>query len=138
MIFVDTGPFLARYLAKDQHHGSAVSAWDELGRSRERCCTSNFVLDELFTLLGRRAGYAFAAERARNIYASDSLEILRPLEDDERQAIELFDKYSDQGVSFTDCTSFALMRSRRIRRVFSFDRYFESAGFLLWPAGVST
>ena len=135
MIFVDTGPFLARYLAKDQHHRAAVAAWDKLRRSRERCFTSNFVLDEFFTLLGRRAGYAFAAERARNIYASESLEILRPAGNDERRAIELFDKYSDQRVSFTDCISFALIRDRRIRRVFSFDRYFESAGFILWPSG---
>jgi hypothetical protein len=33
---------------------------------------SNFVLDEVFNLIGRRAGYSFAAERARNIKSSSS------------------------------------------------------------------
>ena len=60
MIFVDTGAFLARYLARDQYHQRAVEGWRLLGRHRS--VTTAHVLDEVFTLLGRRAGNAFAAE----------------------------------------------------------------------------
>jgi predicted nucleic acid-binding protein len=127
--FIDTGAFLARYVAADQHHRVAQTIWRRLGRTKQRLSTSNFVLDELFTLLGRRAGYGFAAERARRIYGSSRLDILRPTVDDEVAALELFERYADQHASFTDCVSFALMKRHRLRRVFTFDRHFAMAGF---------
>jgi predicted nucleic acid-binding protein len=133
VIFIDTGAFLARYLRKDQHHRSAVAVWEELGSKREICVTSNFVLDETFTLLGRRAGYGFAVQRAKNIYASQALTICRPDNEDEIKALQFFSKYADQHVSFTDCISFVLMKREKINRVFSFDRHFELAGFHLTP-----
>lgn len=132
MIFIDTGPFLARYVAADQHHARAAAAWPGLLSSKARRFTSNFVLDETFTLLARRAGYTFAAQRARNILDSAALHILRPDAADERQALELFEKFADQRASFTDCVSFALMRRHGIGRAFSFDRHFVDAGFELW------
>ncbi len=91
------------------------------------------MLDETFTLLARRAGYAFAAARARVILATESLQILRAGEEEMARAVELFDRLGDQRVSFTDCLSFALMRREGIRRAFAFDRHFEAAGFELWP-----
>ena len=133
MIFVDTGAFLARHLGRDQHHARAVKAWRRLGKGTLLPATSNFVLDETFTLLGRWAGYAFAAERARALLGSDLLRILRPGEQEELDAIELFEKYADQEVSFTACISFALMRRHGIETAFTFDRHFSAAGFRVWP-----
>ncbi len=134
MIFIDTGAFLARYIERDQHHSTAQRAWKELGGSRQKAFTSNFVLDETLTLLARRISYSFAAERAAFIWASDALTILRPEESDELAALDLFRKYADQQVSFTDCISFALMKRQRLRRAFTFDRHFRAAGFEVWPA----
>ena len=133
MIFVDTGAFLGRSLASDQFHSRAVAGWKRVADKGERCCTSSFVLDETLTLLARRADYAFAAERGRAIWASRTLEILRPSERIEHEALDFFEKFADQRVSFTDCVSFALMRDRRIKRAFTFDAHFERAGFELWP-----
>ncbi len=65
MIYIDTGAFLARHLSKDQYHGQAISFWNSIQKKGEACMTSNFVLDEAFTLLGRLAGSGFAAKRAR-------------------------------------------------------------------------
>lgn len=133
MIYIDTGAFLARYLSHDQHHRAAITFWDQIRKQRESCFTSNFVLDETFTLLGRRAGNEFAAQRASNTYASKLLTILRSERGEEIKAIELFQKYADQNVSFTDCISFVLMRREKIKRVFSFDKHFQWAGFKLYP-----
>jgi hypothetical protein len=133
LIFVDTGAFLGRSLASDQFHARAVAGWKRIADKGERCCTSSFVLDETLTLLARRADYAFAAERGRAIRGSRMLEILRPSEKIEDEALELFEKFADQRVSFTDCVSFALMRDKRVKRVFTFDAHFERAGFELWP-----
>jgi predicted nucleic acid-binding protein len=131
VVFIDTGAFLARHLPGDTHHESAVLGWDRLGKRNVRCFTSNFVIDETLTLLARAAGYRFAAERARNLYTSRSLTILRPELEDELAAVQLFTRYADRRVSFTDCVSFVLMKKRRMRTAFSFDRHYEYAGFEL-------
>ena len=131
MLFIDTGAFLARYLSHDQYHNNAKARWKKLSSSHESCFTSNFVLDETITLLGRRAGYDFAFQRAKNIYASRAITIFRPDKKDELKALDYFGKFADQHVSFTDCISFVLMKREKINRVFSFDRHFELAGFNL-------
>ena len=133
MIYIDTGAFLARHLSKDQYHSQANAFWDVIRNKSEKCVTSNFVLDETFTLLGRRAGYRFAAQRARNIYASESFDILQPSRDNELEAIGFFEKYSDHRLSFTDCVSFVLMKIKKIKRVFTFDHHFHLAGFQIYP-----
>ncbi|MCP4753249.1 MAG: PIN domain-containing protein [Proteobacteria bacterium] len=133
MIFVDTGAFVARHLKKDPYHRIAIKFWQELDKSGRSCFTSSFVLDETFTLLGRRAGNEFAVQRARAIYASEILTVLRPDLDDELKAISLFSKYFEQAISFTDCVSFVLMKKKKIQTAFSFDSHFEIAGFSKKP-----
>jgi len=133
MIFIDTGAFIARYLSHDQYHTQATVAWERIRDRRETCFTTNFVLNEVFTLLGRRAGNLFAAERAHIVYSSKVIKILRPDHNAELQAIEILQKFADQRISFTDCVSFAIMRQERIKRAFSFDRHFQQAGFTLAP-----
>lgn len=133
MIFIDTGAFLARYIERDQYHDAATDHWQTLHNDRRQCFTSNFVLDETITLLARRSSYEFAAERARNLFESTSLSILRPNASDELAALGLFRKFADQNVSFTDCVSFVLMNKRNITCAFSFDRHFTIAGFDVEP-----
>jgi len=132
MIFIDTGAFLARYLSRDQYHKISLPLGDKVRTTHERCVTSNYVLDETLTLLSRRASHSFAIEKARMIYSSGSLEILRPDSLTELDALNWFEKFADQGISFTDCISFALMREAGIQRVFTFDSHFERAGFKRW------
>lgn len=127
MLFVDTGAFLARHLAKDAYHNRALAVWQKLAGLP--LFTSNHVLDETLTLLARRAGYSFASDRAEKIHASRALEILYSTEDDELEAIRLFRKFADQEVSFTDCVSFALMKHYGISTAFTFDEHFARAGF---------
>jgi len=133
VIYIDTGAFIARHLKRDQYNETAVTGWKDLQTKNERYFTSNFVLDETFTLLGSRAGYKFASQRARNIYLSDTITILRPDREAEIKALDLFEKYSNLEVSYTDCISFVLMSRNRIDRVFSFDKHFEIAGFTIFP-----
>ena len=133
MVFVDTGAWIARYIQADAFHPRAIEMWKRIeGRT---LFTSNHVIDEMLTLLGRRAGYSFAAKRAETIYSSQALTILRTGQADEMEAVRLFRKFADQQVSFTDCLSFALMRNHRIKVAFSFDEHFRAAGFEMIGAG---
>lgn len=133
-LFVDTGAFIARYDADDQHHAEAVAAWAALAppAGRWRLVTSGGVLGETFTLLGRRAGFPFAATVARAILDSPSFSIRWSDPGVAGAALVLFTTFADQAVSWVDCESFALMRSGRITRAFTFDRHFEDAGFHRW------
>jgi len=133
VIYIDTGAFIARHLKRDRYNEIALTLWKDLQTKKERYFTSNFVLDETFTLLGRRAGYNFASQRAHNIYLSDTITILRPNREDELKAIDLFEKYSNLKVSYTDCISFVLMSRNKINKVFTFDKHFELAGFTISP-----
>jgi len=133
VIFVDTGAFIARFIERDQFHKKAVSAWRRIEKRADQCSTSNFVLDETFTLLARRTSYAFAAQRARNLLSSRLLVVLRPGQEVELVALDLFEKLAEQKVSYTDCVSLALMRQAGIRRAFSFDRHFDLIGFERFP-----
>lgn len=132
-VFLDTGAFLGRYLPSDQHHAAAVAAWERLEREAPHMYTSRLVLSETLTLLARRASHAFAAQRARVLYASSSLTLLTSDRDTDAEALDLFEKYADQRIGFTDCVSFALMRREGLERVFTFDRHFRFAGFEVVP-----
>jgi predicted nucleic acid-binding protein len=132
MIFIDTGAFIARYVGTDQHHVQAQRVWRQIEETRPVCVTSNLVLSETLTYLGRRVNYNFAAQKGKILYTSHWLGILRPTEEEDRTALRHFEKYADQEVSFADCVSFALMHKRKVRQVFSFDRHFSLAGFELF------
>lgn len=131
MIFIDTSAFLARYLARDQHYVAGAQTWTELLKSQSMLVTSCYVVVETMTLLGRRAGYRFAAERARNLYASTHITILRADEQSEIDAVHWFERMAGLQVSFTDCISFSIMKRLKIEEAFSFDEHFSQAGFKL-------
>lgn len=51
----------------------------------------------------------------------------------ERSAVELFKRYNDKELSFTDCVSIFLVRSLKLDGVFGFDSDFTSVGLRLFP-----
>ena len=133
-VFIDTGAFIARYDADDQHHATAIKAWAQLAppACSWRLVTSGSVLAETFTLLGRRAGFPLAARVARQILDSPSFSIQWADPTISSLALGWFTKFADQSVSWVDCESFALMRAEKITRAFTFDRHFDDAGFHRW------
>ncbi len=54
------------------------------------------------------------------------MHVSEQLEDD---AWGLFKRYSDKRFSFTDCTSFVIMKQFGLMEAFTNDRHFEQMGF---------
>lgn len=133
-LFVDTGAFLAKEIQRDQHHGEAKEGWQRLAEVSQLLYTSEHCVDETATLLARRTNYAFASAWGADLLAS-GITILQTEPDDWKDAFRVMRKFADQGVSFTDCLSFGLMKRHRIRSVFGFDHHFTAAGFKVWRAG---
>lgn len=129
-IFIDTGAFLAKEVANDQHHAAAVHFWSQLSEDRVALYSSEHVFDEAMTLLARRTNYSWAAGWGQDALSS-GICWLKAGENDWAAAMRSMRKFADQHVSFTDCVSFVLMRREGLRDAFGFDRHFSAAGFRL-------
>jgi predicted nucleic acid-binding protein len=91
--------------------------------------TSDYVLDESITIIRLRVSHKAAVAFGQSIFGSSVVDLIPVGADDRRAAWEIFRKYADQEFSFTDCTSFALMRKLRLRTALTFDGHFSQMGF---------
>jgi predicted nucleic acid-binding protein len=123
-VFVDTGAFCALTVPTDTWHADALYALKRIREANALIFTSNFVLTETYTLINVRAGrHAAVSFMDRN--EQSGINILRVTEETEENAGAIFRKYDLPRLSFTDCTSFALINAHRIDHVFSFDEHFR-------------
>ena len=132
-LFADTGTWCALYDRSDIHHVRASTFLRELKGQKVRLITSDYVIDEALTLLRFRAGHREAVEFGKWVLQSPLVKVVRVDENIWRAAWEIFAKYADKAFSFTDCTSFAIMRRLGIANAFAFDHNFEQMGFILLP-----
>ncbi|MHB8491938.1 MAG: type II toxin-antitoxin system VapC family toxin [Solirubrobacteraceae bacterium] len=127
MIFVDTSFWVALTNRRDAHHREATALLT--AHSQERLLTSNDVRGETWTFLRRRAGHRVAVAFLESIASSPRLELVRVTETVESDAAAWLCRRDDREFSFTDATSFAIMRSLGIQQAFAFDDDFAAAGF---------
>jgi predicted nucleic acid-binding protein len=134
VVFVDTGAFFAIENERDRHHAQALVTRDELMSGGERLVTSDYVLDEVYTLIRMRVGHRASVDFGESIQSSRFFRIEPVTTADFDVAWRIFKRYDDKSFSFTDCTSFALMERLKIRAAFTFDRNFLQYGnFVVKP-----
>jgi predicted nucleic acid-binding protein len=133
-LFVDTAGWMACADAADPAHVQSRDARDTALAGGELLVTTDFVVDETLTLMRIRLGLAAAEAWWRQIDGSARLRWERIDGARFERARLLFFQYRDKGFSFTDCTSFAVMRELRLARALSTDRHFRQAGFDIVPA----
>lgn len=128
-IFVDTSWFKALLDGNDTFHNTALGQLDIFKKRDVYLVTSNFVVDETLTLIRVKNGLELAL-KFRNVLLEmvGRLKITRVLTIDESKAWKWFPKNWSQ-LSFTDCTSFAVMERLGLKRVATFDNHFSRAGF---------
>lgn len=95
--------------------------------------TTDYVLDETLTLLRSRRSLAAALSFVDKVRNSKSVRIFWIEEGPFEKGLQLFRKSDRQSWSFTDCTSFALMKDLSLVDAFSFDSHFQEAGFRTSP-----
>lgn len=128
-VFVDTSAWVALLTNNDAHHPRATTAFEELQRSRTVLYTSDYVVDETITTILMRGSHK------QSVYAGDVLFTSRLIKTISvgstylPKAWELYKKFKDKKFSFTDVTSFVIMREMGIRKAFSCDNDFIQAGF---------
>lgn len=133
MIFVDTSFWIAAAVEPDAHHDQAAELL--LKAAAASLATSNNVVGETWTFVRRKFGHRLAVAVIDRIERTPRLRTIRIDREIEREAWQWLRTRDEREYSFVDATSFALMRSLRIREAFAFDGDFTAAGFVeLRPA----
>ena len=128
-LFVDTWGWLALADRSDAKHGLAADCYRERSKFSGRIVTSNFVLDELLTLLFLRLPFAEAATFSNAIFASSAVTTEIITRERFRTAMELRLKFADKPrISFTDLTSMVIMKELGISDVMTADNHFVHVG----------
>ena len=134
MIFVDTSAFYALEVGDDANHEAARVFLEELRSGRYGVLvTTDYVLDETLTPLRIRHGVEAALKFLSKMRGSRSVRVVWVDEAIFELAVEFFKRDSGLRWSFTDCTSFAVMKLLGIKYAFAFDEHFREAGFTVLP-----
>lgn len=127
MTFIDTSAF---YAFLDHNDGKHLEIADILENRTEHFVTSNYILDELITLLRiRKIPFQKIKPFIDAILNNEICSIIRVTEDIDNKAWILMENYKEHIFSFTDCTSFTIMKNYNIKRVCTLDKHFYIAGF---------
>ncbi len=132
-LLVDTAGWMACADGSDPAHGKACAARDAALDAGRLLVTTDYIVDETLTLVRMRLGIAAAETWWAQIEGSsrarrETIDALRA-----EKARALFFRQRDKDYSFTDCTSFVVMRELRLKQALTTDRHFRQAGFLVLP-----
>lgn len=125
-VFLDTSFILAALSSRDQRHRRAALTATQHGLAR---ITSSLVINETVTLLQMRGRLSQALEFLADAQGKPDLQIVYPDPALQVEAWDLFVRWAGTGASPVDCLSFAIMRRLGIRKAFTFDEHFRTAGF---------
>lgn len=141
-VFVDTNVYFAVQNERDSRHETGRTALETvLEGTYGKPYTSDYVVDEAVTLTLRRTGRHEQATTVANRIRGrsdfpDAYELLLVDRDSFERAVDLFGRYADQALSFTDAATVALVRDRGIDAVLSFDDDFDGIVGRIDPAEV--
>jgi uncharacterized protein len=113
-VFVDTWGWLAYGHRRDAHHHAVKALLEKWSADHTPVHTSDYVLDELITLLFRRESPDEAQRFLDGLLAD---------------CVDLRKRYRDKpDISFTDFTTMAIMRELRIASILTEDNHFFQVG----------
>ena len=119
--------------AKDPLHQESLYSRDEWFEKGAVLVTSNYILDEALTLIRMRLGIEAAEKWWAMTSESPRCKVEWITPERTEKAVHWFFRWRDQSFSFTDCTSFIVMREQGIEDVLTADRHFITAGFQIHP-----
>lgn len=134
-VFVDTSAIIGLYLESDEWHASAKKVMAEFQRVRRPLFFTTDVFDEAVTLMRRWGGYDVAVRSGEALRGSRVLHLVEVDERAREGAWRTFRANRILNLSFSDCTSVAIMERLGIHEVFTFDWDFQALGYTVLPGG---
>ncbi len=131
-IFVDTSWYKALIDVNDDFYSQAIKQYEIFKKDKWFFITTNFIVDESATLIRVRSGLPLALKFKETLFDMTLIQkIIRLMPSDEKEAWGWFEKPWAK-LSFTDCTSFAVMKRLELTNVATFDNHFAKAGFKIF------
>lgn len=130
-VLIDTGILVAAQNPRDRLHQPARAVIDAaLAGTWGRAAITDYIVDEAVTLCRvRTRRHALADGLAARLLAEPphvpAFVLHKVGYEDFLEARRLFSAYHDHDLSFTDCTTLAILRSRSIEHLLSFDDDFD-------------
>ena len=139
-VFIDTGLFIAYINNRDEHHTKASGIIEDVMKNKYGVAfTSNMVFDEAMTFILYKTGDVKKAMGVKDLIMGNEdkaipqfMNLLFVDEDILEKGWDIFVKYADKKLSFTDCSTIELMKSRNIGHLASFDAGFDGIVSRLW------
>jgi predicted nucleic acid-binding protein len=128
-VLVDTSGLYALADHRDPGRAAAEACVARLVKSGTGLVLTDYIIDETCTLAKARAGKYGALRLLEIIDKSAAFRMVWIGEERFESAKSFFRKHAEHGYSFTDCTSFIVMRELAIRDALTSDRHFAEAGF---------
>lgn len=126
-LFVDTSGFYAAANTGDPYHADAAAVLSG-AQGRRRLVTTNLVIAEAHALFLVRSGRRNAITFLRRALGGN-LWIERVTVTDESQTVRLLEQYDDKNFSYTDASSFVVMRRLGIEVAVASDHNFVQFGY---------
>ena len=128
-VFVDSSGLYAMADHRDPSRAAVERCVAGLVKSGAGLVLTDYIIDEACTLAKARGG-GYAAQRLLEIVdRSQAFRVVWIGQERFESVKSFFRKHADHGYSFTDCSSFVVMRELRIRDALTTDRHFFEAGF---------
>jgi uncharacterized protein len=127
-LFVDTWGWVAVADRRESGHGAATEIFQQARRSGG-AVTTNFILNETFTLLFKRRPFEDAWNFATNVVRSPFIEVVEVTKARFSETLELRKRFADKpAISFTDLSTVAIMTELGISDILTADRHFTHIG----------
>lgn len=135
-VFADTSALYALIDRRDARHAVAREAVERIIRAGRLIVTTDYVVTETVNLANARGGKLVAGRVLDLIEQSAGIRIEWIGVERFTRTKAYFRKHADHGYSFTDCTSFVVMKEERLTEALTTDGHFIQAGFKpLIPVG---
>lgn len=132
-VFCDTSFLVGYYDNKDQYHQESTSIIQSLSAKKPQFLITDYIYDESIThLLTTHPYYGFLRTRILDddVIVKQKYNLIFITDQLFHKAREIFQRYNkDKKWSFTDCTSYVVMKDFGIRKVLTFDDNFSQMGF---------
>lgn len=132
-LFANASFFVAYHNSKDVNHQAARDLVREFEGRPVLMVTTDYIFDEVMTVLLVRGSKDLAIRAGRALLQDPSIEIVRIDQELFNEAWDIFQEFKDKEWSFTDCTSYVLMKKLGIGTGISFDIHFKQFGIHVIP-----
>lgn len=130
-VFIDTSAFVALFIEKEMDHAFIAKQYITYRQGRAQLFTSHYILDELFTRLLYYKTAINLDKCIQTLKASITRGEVTVLQIDDmlfHKAIDIFLKFSEHTISFTDATTYMLCKNYSLDEVFTLDSDFKKMG----------